>query len=250
MVGLLLSAIQLFAQSKPANFDAYATLPAGELKIGNSAIERVFVWNGGHLLTKSLTDKVHAKTRNVTNPVPDLTLPGESQSGENATFEARYVPANQTVPQHIRAEIVYSLGTLDMKRVYRIYSECPAIACQLYNKGSSRNRWVQEGAHQGDQVNIEKLTSSKENMIPIYVNIQHDFHHLHNKRGYFIVFRENNDSPEISMTTWLQAGMNVDCKLVLGKGDSFTGRVGEGGKLKFTLSEKHSYALYSYTIND
>lgn len=204
MLGLLLSAIQTFAQSKPAGFDAYATLSAGELRIGNSAIERVFVWNGGHLLTKSLTDKGHAKTWSVANHVPDLILPGESQSGENATFEVHYVPANQTVPQHIRAEIIYSLGTLDIKRVYRVYSECPAIACELYYKGSSRNNWVRDGVHQGDQVNIEKLTSSKESIIPVieYLNLPGRHWQLRAVEFFDITDRFNNLVKEVDALSY------------------------------------------------
>lgn len=67
-------------------------------------------------------------------------------------------------------------------------------------------------------------------------------------KGFFIVYRENNDEAVGHIKTWLAEGCRVSLKAVLGEGRDFIATVGKGGMLDFSLPEKNSYGLYRYEI--
>ena len=46
-------------------------------------------------------------------------------------------------PEHLEAEISYTLGKLEIKRVFRIYRNISVIACDLYFRGVSSGVWQQ-----------------------------------------------------------------------------------------------------------
>ena len=52
----------------------YSRLEADTLTIGNTLIERKFVWNGGNLETFSITDKAFGKVHYSCNPGPDFRI--------------------------------------------------------------------------------------------------------------------------------------------------------------------------------
>ena len=52
----------------------YSRLEADTLTIGNTLIERKFVWNGGNLMTYSITDKAAGKVHYSRNLAPELVL--------------------------------------------------------------------------------------------------------------------------------------------------------------------------------
>jgi alpha-galactosidase len=162
---LLLIAAMVFAQSsvaqnKSATSDCSAKLENDLLTLENAQISRTYQWNGGNILTRSLTDKVSGKVWQINSKKPDLALPGETEKGENAVFSCKIVAETPIAPEHLEAEIVYSIGKLEVKRVFRLYPNCPGIACDLYFRGESANTWLQAGVNLADMVNLEKLTAS------------------------------------------------------------------------------------------
>ena len=74
------------------------------------------------------------------------------------------------------------------------------------------------------------------------------FQSVQEGKGYFIVFREANDNRKYEMKTWLKPGTNVRCTAVIGKGKSFSAKVGNEGTVFFELPDKNCYALYEYVI--
>lgn len=50
----------------------------------------------------------------------------------------KVVPVKETkiFPAYLKVEVSFSLEKLDIKRVYRIYDDCPAIACDTYLRGT------------------------------------------------------------------------------------------------------------------
>jgi hypothetical protein len=162
---LLLMAAILLAQSayaqKPTIYlDCSAKLENGVLTLENSKISRSYQWNEGNIITSSLTDKTSGKVWQMNSKKPDLTLPAETETASNAVFASKVVDETAIAPARLEAEIVYSLGKLEVKRVFRLYPNCPAIACDLYFRGESANTWVQTGTNLADMVNLEKLTAS------------------------------------------------------------------------------------------
>jgi hypothetical protein len=148
-----------FSQTNTVCTDCFVKLENGILSIGNSKILRTYQWNNGNIITSSLTDRESGKVWLMNSKKPDLTFPGETETAVNAVFSSRTVAETAIAPQHLVAEIVYSLGKLEIKRVFRIYPDCPAIACDLYYRGESSNTWVQPGINLADMVNIEKLSA-------------------------------------------------------------------------------------------
>jgi len=159
MVAFLL-AQSTFAQNKTVYLDCSANLENGVLTLENSRISRAYQWNEGNIITSSLTDKAGGKVWQTNNKKPDLALPGETEKAFNAVFTAKLVKETAIAPARLEAEIIYSLGKLEVKRVFRLYPNCPAIACDLYFRGGSVNTWVQSGTNLADMVNLEKLTAS------------------------------------------------------------------------------------------
>jgi len=74
------------------------------------------------------------------------------------------------------------------------------------------------------------------------------FQSVQEGKGYFIVYREANDLPEMTIKTWLKEGTRIKCTPILGKGKAFSAKAGTDGTINFGLPEKNSYALYHYSI--
>jgi alpha-galactosidase len=147
------------AQNRSGIGDCMAKLENEVVTLENAKISRTFKWNDGNIITQSLTDKVSGKAWQMNGKKPDLAFPGETEKAANAVFSTKVVDETAIAPKHLEAEIVYSLGKLEVKRVFRLYPNCPAIACDLYFRGESANTWLQTGTNLADMVNIEKLSA-------------------------------------------------------------------------------------------
>ena len=68
------------------------------------------------------------------------------------------------------------------------------------------------------------------------------------KKGYILVFRENNVASKKAVKTWLPVGKRVSFKPIAGNGKVFESQVLEEGEIIFELAKKNSFALFTYTI--
>ena len=136
----------------------YSSLENDTLTIGNRLIERKFVWNNGNLITYSLTDKEGKQSWLNQERSPDFQfLPGEVMATD-ATYAVNEIHETVIHPAYLETEVVFSLGDVSVKRVYRIYQDVAAIACETYLKGKAAF-----GEHLGetnvaDRKNIESKT--------------------------------------------------------------------------------------------
>ena len=135
MKRLLLSVFLAIIASSPqiSASSCYARLESDTLRIGNSRIERVFAWNGGALRTLWVTDLAASRTMRSTHERPDFVLAKETP--ENAALEVIEVPEGKWAPSHFVARISYNIGSVQVRREYRLYDDVPAIACDTYLKG-------------------------------------------------------------------------------------------------------------------
>lgn len=114
----------------------YAGLHDSVFVLENDRIRRRYAWNGGHLISLSVEDLVRGHGWAFDGNQPDLVLPGDEQLPQReATWATTAVAATSCTPAHLRVEVVASLGTLELKRVFRLYPGCPALACELYLRG-------------------------------------------------------------------------------------------------------------------
>lgn len=125
-----------FLLSGYAQNSCYSRLEKDTLMIGNDLIERKFIWNGGNLITYSLTDKTSKycwlnKTKN-----PDLRVLKNVEDVSNSLYVSGEIKESSIHPAYLETSVSFSLGTLDIKRVYRIYDDSPVIVCDTYLKGN------------------------------------------------------------------------------------------------------------------
>lgn len=121
----------------------YVQLDKDTLKMGNSLVERAFIWNGGHLQTVSLTNKTTGKVSVSSGRKPDLCFTEDSNTGENASLVLCEEQGPDSHSGGLKATVEYCLpglgGVDDMlwvRREFRIYGDAPAIQGKLFLRGS------------------------------------------------------------------------------------------------------------------
>ena len=74
------------------------------------------------------------------------------------------------------------------------------------------------------------------------------FQSVYQKRGYILLFRENNKSSLKKVNTVLGPGKSIKLKLLAGEGHNFNALTGENGNIDFELTNRKSFALYEYKL--
>lgn len=106
-------------------------------------------------------------------------------------------------------------------------------------------------------------------LIESYKRIQHEFHTgvilpigeepsgrswtgfqsiVQQDKGYFIVYREDNDRRNTCLKTWLSPGTQVRMQKIAGDGETFSAVVDEDSRIAFSLPNKNQFTIYQYTI--
>ncbi len=153
--------------------DYAARLENDILTLENSKILRSYKWNNGNLVTFSLKNQENGKIWQMNPNKPDLIFPGQTDKATNPHFSSKNIPETAIAPEHLEAEITYTLDKLEVKRVFRIYHDCPAIACDLYFRGASMNIWLKPGQNLADIAYFERLSgNSLGNNAPVSENLE------------------------------------------------------------------------------
>ncbi len=152
-------------QTKPYSFtngSCRVHLAGDTLTMENNRIKRTWLWNKGSLITLRLEDKQHPTIWQAGNKQPDLVLPGEGIVGADSWLAAEKVSADLQYVAHVRVTVFYKLGGLEIKKLFKLYEDVPAIACEWYIRGQASQRWVKPLSNAADLQNIEKLTANTE----------------------------------------------------------------------------------------
>lgn len=70
------------------------------------------------------------------------------------------------------------------------------------------------------------------------------------RSGYFIIYREDNESASAMVKTWLDGGVEVTLEPIMGDGKADKVKADNEGRLCFKLAGKNSFAVYKYLITD
>ena len=134
----LLSFIAIFLMyiSSHAAPSWYARMSADTLTIGNTLIERTFLWNGGNLKTLSLKDLKSGVCHKTFSVRPDLQLIKSEGPGQNGKFDVAEIAQDEVHHAHLQVTVSFSIEALNVKRVFRIYDDVPAIACDTWLNGA------------------------------------------------------------------------------------------------------------------
>ena len=119
-----------------------AVLENGILTLENDRIRRVYAWNEGHLVGRQIVDKSGGRNWDLAGDVPDVDVPGLDVPPTDGDLDTAWQEATAYTPAHLRARVTTHLGDLWVRRRFRIYPGCPAIACDLTLRGKPPLLWT------------------------------------------------------------------------------------------------------------
>ena len=164
----------------------YAKLSSDTLSIGNSLIERCYLWNGGHLKTISLTDKTTGVVNKCHSIRPDLVLLRGVDKGSEGRLETEVIPCNEIHPSYLKVAVTYNHGALQVRREFRIYENAPAIACDTYLKGVMGAVIGDDMTNHADRKNIESTSDMSSKPVTLLLDQLHfEGQHWHAKAVEF-----------------------------------------------------------------
>lgn len=124
------------------------------LILANSCLRREFHWRGGLLHNLRLTDCRGSQTWEFAD-APGSSLPGQAPATTDGKLDVREIAADAWQPARLEVDVTCRLGTLELRRRFRLYPGCPAIACDFYLRGRPETAWRAPGAGGGDLSAIE-----------------------------------------------------------------------------------------------
>ena len=138
--------------------ECYARLEGDTLRIGNSAVERVFVWHDGAVATARIAVKGAAPL--MADPsAPDFIVNRAMPTG--ARLDTMTVAADGVTPEQFLATVSYQAGPLDVRRVYRLIPGVSAVACDTYLRGTLADAPKGGDDNAADRTNIESTEAMK-----------------------------------------------------------------------------------------
>ncbi len=111
-------------------------LQNGILTLENTLIRRQYRWNSGRLIGLRIDDVARGHGWNLEGRLPDLLPAVPASTPASGRLAVTEQPATAASPAYVRAEVITALGDLIIKRIFRLYPDCPAIACDLYLRGA------------------------------------------------------------------------------------------------------------------
>lgn len=139
--------------------DCYSILSGDTLKMGNNLIERVYLWNDGHLITCRVTDKTSGKTLVSAAKNPDFTVNRAMPS--DGKLSVKELKNDGIRPDRLVATVSYRLGDLEVERSYRLYDGVPAIAVDTRLRGTLSGVAADKELSAADRSNIEHAEDMK-----------------------------------------------------------------------------------------
>lgn len=106
----------------------YAVLEGDTLYIGNALIHRTFVWNEGNLKTVAIKDRATGRAFVNRSGTPDFVFTEVEYPASDGSLEVRMVESDAIRPAHMLAVVSYRYGPYQVRREWRIYENCPALA--------------------------------------------------------------------------------------------------------------------------
>lgn len=171
-------------------------------------MERAMLWNNGAPVTISLTDKQHGKNIPAQGKQPDFSIVKGIPT--DATFTVNEIPTNGIHASYLQATVACTIGSLNIERRYRIYADCPAIACDTYLKGQVelyQNK--EDNRSNADRKNIEHTADMATGVkTPTLDRLQLSGNHWSARTIEFFDYTDWNDNL-VTGRTWLPYRRNT-----------------------------------------
>lgn len=132
------------------------------LTIENNVIFQHFLWNNGNLIRLAFGDRKSGQSILESDDLPSFNAgkKGTITTGKG-TLQVTNQPATSITPEYVKVSIKCSINKLQVLRVFRLYPECPAIACELYLKGRMEGKMV-SSFNSGDSKNIQNGVAGRQ----------------------------------------------------------------------------------------
>ncbi len=191
----LLFLLSLITLSGFSRGSCYSELKNDTLVIGNNLIERKFSWNSGNLISHSLTDKIANHTWINKSDKPDFIITKDLPAAVNSSYNTRQVKETVIRPSYLEVIVVYTLHSLEIKRIYRIYDNVPAISCHTWLKGSTNSVFGGRTGNLADRKNIEFAEDMESKQVnPVLEHFNFGGNHWHMKTVEFYDITDWNDN--------------------------------------------------------
>ena len=141
---LFFPCLTLLAQNKKSYLDCTVQWSDSLLVLENSEIKRTFTLKHGDLFTQSLENKQQKRLWEINNTLPDNTYQGVNQEDGRSDITVIQQSADNMSPAHLKVEVTSAYPGLTVKKIFRLYPDCPAIACDFYYKGKIDKPWSVE----------------------------------------------------------------------------------------------------------
>lgn len=157
-----------YVDADPANAESscYAILEGDILCIGNSLIRRTFRWNEGNLMTIAVEDMHTGRVFTSNSGKPDFAFTEVEMPASDGRLDVEMVKSDGIRPAHMLAVVSYKYGSYQVRREWRIYENCPALAVDNFVYGEPTRKPVavskKKGENVADHKNIESVADMKQ----------------------------------------------------------------------------------------
>jgi len=162
------------------------------LTLENGKMFQHFRWNNGNIvrLAYGLQSSAHSGLRSPVSGSPS------SQNGQLLISEQKATPVTEP---YLKVAVSCSVGKLNVQRVFRIFPQCPAMACDLYFKGS-----VEDGSSDLSKLQEELITRGNER-VPLQGGVQW--------KARSVEFYDATDRNNTLVQTYDRLAFIQDCQL-------------------------------------
>jgi len=136
LIAAVLLHMGLLSAGNARKIGCSAALAGDTLIIQNSRIVQKWIWNQGDLSAFSLQVKTTGKTVRFSPGLADFS-PGKNSFVKNIAFRVTPVAENLFYPAHLEVVLENQYQTMQVKRVFRIFPNTPAVSCDNYLKYKS-----------------------------------------------------------------------------------------------------------------
>jgi hypothetical protein len=172
-----------------------ALLQDDRLTLSTGAVRYVARWNEGHLIGDYLENRDGVRW-NLTGAAPDCEFPGQVVPPADGRLMVTEQTATPMTPEHLRVEVVTRLDALEVKRIFRLFPDCPMIGCRIDLRGTPKGVWRQAAADAASLSNIENEATARQGKIEptLLHRVLAPHHHLDIEcaQVYDITDRRNN----------------------------------------------------------
>ncbi|WP_338869068.1 alpha-galactosidase [Spirosoma sp. SC4-14] len=136
-----------------------ASLSNDTLVLENDLIARRFRWNNGQLITLSLTDKKRKQSWEWISKDPDCAFPGHTSPSGKGELTTKPIQGQPNQTDHLEVSVTTRLGTLDVRRVFRIYPNIATLSCTFYLRGKASPEWQQAAGQSAAGLDFKNIES-------------------------------------------------------------------------------------------